>query len=93
MPTDWTAIIVGKISPYIDVDSEDDTYRHQSEETLGQELMYASHLNLCAVLIPLSSAKHSNLARIICTKITSMYSYQVRHLSFIIQFWFTMLIA
>ncbi|KAK3907651.1 Protein arginine N-methyltransferase 5 [Frankliniella fusca] len=75
--SDWTNMIVGKISPYIDVDSEDCTYRRQSEELLAQEMTYASHLNLCAITIQLTSINNVNLARRLYSKIVSPYSYQV----------------
>lgn len=71
-------MIVGKMSPYIDVDCDDTTFRRQSEETLAQEMTYASHLNLCAITVTLTSPNHVNLARILFSKVSSAYSYQVR---------------
>lgn len=42
---------VGKISSWIDLDSEDDAVRSDSEITLKQEVAWASHLSLqvCSV--------------------------------------------
>lgn len=70
-------MIVGKISPYIDVDSEDQVFRRQCEEALLQELTFASHLNLCAISVTLTSMNHINLARALFSKVMSPYSYQV----------------
>lgn len=71
-------MIVGKISPYIDVDSSDLTFRRQSEAALAQEMTYASHLNLCAIAVQLTSGNQVNLARALFSKIMSPYSYQVQ---------------
>ncbi|KAJ1523643.1 hypothetical protein ONE63_001486 [Megalurothrips usitatus] len=75
--SDWSTMIVGKISPYIDVDSEDAIYRRQSEEALAQEMTYASHLNLCAMIVPLTSINQTNLARTIFSKVVGVFSYQI----------------
>ncbi|CAJ1973794.1 unnamed protein product [Sphenostylis stenocarpa] len=42
----------GKISSRIDLDSEDETLRRDSETTLKQEIAWASHLSLQACLLP-----------------------------------------
>ena len=39
-------MLSGKISSWIDLDSEDDTLREDSEIALKQELTWASHLSL-----------------------------------------------
>lgn len=39
-------MLSGKISSWIDLDSEDDTLREDSEIALKQELAWASHLSL-----------------------------------------------
>lgn len=75
--SDWTNMIVGKISPYIDVDSEDQVYRRQCEEALLQEMTFASHLNLCAISVRLTSINHINLARALFSKVMNPYSYQI----------------
>ncbi|KAL5074258.1 hypothetical protein RYX36_013242 [Vicia faba] len=51
-PSQWSSHVVGKISSWIDLDSEDETVRIDSETTLRQELAWASHLSLQASLLP-----------------------------------------
>ncbi|KAL6544219.1 Protein arginine N-methyltransferase 5 [Orobanche gracilis] len=46
-PSQWS-----KISSWIDLDSEDETLRKDSEITLKQEIAWASHLSLQACLLP-----------------------------------------
>jgi protein arginine N-methyltransferase 5 len=45
-PSQWSSHIVGKISEWIDLDSEDAQLRLDSELTLKQEIAWASHLSL-----------------------------------------------
>jgi len=61
--SEWASLVVGKISDWIDLDAEDDNLRFLSEKALLQELDFAVHLSLPAVLIPLKSRKCANLAR------------------------------
>ncbi|XP_057434586.1 protein arginine N-methyltransferase 1.5 [Lotus japonicus] len=51
-PSQWSSHVVGKISSWIDLDSEDKTLRIDSETTLKQEIAWASHLSLQACLLP-----------------------------------------
>ncbi|TKY74651.1 arginine N-methyltransferase 1.5 [Spatholobus suberectus] len=51
-PSQWSSHVVGKISSWIDLDSEDETLRIDSETTLKQEIAWASHLSLQACLLP-----------------------------------------
>ncbi|KAL1300920.1 hypothetical protein AAHE18_18G215700 [Arachis hypogaea] len=51
-PSQWSSHVVGKISSWIDLDSEDETIRMDSETTLKQEIAWASHLSLQACLLP-----------------------------------------
>jgi protein arginine N-methyltransferase 5 len=48
-----------------------------SSQALDQELTFANHLGVPAVLIPLRSAECCNLARIVNTHILAGHSYQV----------------
>lgn len=74
---DWNNLIVGKLSPYINVDSEDPVVRKQSEEALNQELAYASHLGLPAIMFTLRGNDQTNLARILHNKMQAGSTYQV----------------
>ncbi|KAF5456626.1 hypothetical protein F2P56_026091 [Juglans regia] len=51
-PSQWSSHVVGKVSPWIDLDSEDEILRIDSETTLKQEIAWASHLSLQACLLP-----------------------------------------
>ncbi|GMY17782.1 protein arginine N-methyltransferase 1.5 isoform X1 [Fagus crenata] len=51
-PSQWSSHVVGKISSWIDLDSEDEILRMDSEITLKQEIAWASHLSLQACLLP-----------------------------------------
>ncbi|KAL3645838.1 Protein arginine N-methyltransferase 5 [Castilleja foliolosa] len=51
-PSQWSSHVVGKISSWLDLDSEDETLRKDSEVALKQEIAWASHLSLQACLLP-----------------------------------------
>ncbi|KAJ6811382.1 protein arginine N-methyltransferase 5 isoform X1 [Iris pallida] len=51
-PSQWSSHVVGKISSWIDLDSEDEELRMDSEIALKQEIAWASHLSLQACLLP-----------------------------------------
>ncbi|CAK9828995.1 Protein arginine N-methyltransferase 5 [Anthophora retusa] len=76
--SDWNTLIIGKLSPYIKVDSPNPILRKNSEEALNQELALASHLGLVGVTFKLSKGikENINLAKIICDKVTSTCSLQ-----------------
>ncbi|XP_048331972.1 protein arginine N-methyltransferase 1.5 [Ziziphus jujuba] len=63
-PSQWSRHVVGKISSWIDLDSEDEILRADSETTLKQEISWASHLSLQACLLPAPKGKScGNYAR------------------------------
>ncbi|PKU63943.1 protein arginine N-methyltransferase 5 isoform X1 [Dendrobium catenatum] len=51
-PAQWSSHVVGKISSWIDLDSEDEKLRMDSETALKQEISWASHLSVQACLLP-----------------------------------------
>lgn len=71
--SDWNNLIIGKFSPFINVDSTNSIIRKNSEETLNQELSLASHFGLSGITFKLKHGidKNLNLARIISDKITN----------------------
>jgi len=75
--SDWNSLVVGRLSPTIDVDSEVEHVRKNSESRLMQELKYASHLGLPAIQLKLCGLKHTNLARILSNYITKGANFQV----------------
>ncbi|CAG9761607.1 unnamed protein product [Ceutorhynchus assimilis] len=62
---EWNRLILGELSTSTDVDSEDIEIQKSSRATLEQELGFASHLGLPAILIYLTKPKNIQLARII----------------------------
>uniref|UniRef100_A0A9J8CMW4 Protein arginine N-methyltransferase 5 n=2 Tax=Cyprinus carpio TaxID=7962 RepID=A0A9J8CMW4_CYPCA len=66
---DWNTLIVGKLSPWIETDSELTTERRNSEEALVQELNFCAYLGLPAFMIPLRGPHCANLARILLNHI------------------------
>ncbi|KNA06780.1 hypothetical protein SOVF_177920 isoform A [Spinacia oleracea] len=51
-PAQWSSHVVGKLSSWIDLDSDDEILRRDSEICLKQEVAWASHLSLQACLLP-----------------------------------------
>ncbi|XP_067931208.1 protein arginine N-methyltransferase 5-like [Watersipora subatra] len=62
---DWSSVVVGKISPWLQLDSDVPDIRKNSELALKRELDWSSHLSLPAVIIELRSSRCYNLARAI----------------------------
>jgi len=75
--TDWNRLIVGKLTPLVDVDSEIEHVAANSKAMLNQELGFASHLGLPAVMLKLVKGKNINLASILYNKLISGANYQV----------------
>ena len=75
--SDWGSLVVGRASYTIDVDSKIQHARHNSEARLLQELKYASHLGLPAVMVTLHGRNHFNLARIVSNYIVKGASFQM----------------
>uniref|UniRef100_A0A8D3C2V9 Protein arginine N-methyltransferase 5 n=1 Tax=Scophthalmus maximus TaxID=52904 RepID=A0A8D3C2V9_SCOMX len=61
---DWNTLIVGKLSQWIDADSEIKTERRNSEAALAQELNFSAYLGLPVLMIPLKGPHNANLARV-----------------------------
>ena len=58
--------IVGKISPWIRPDSSNPRLKRDSEAALRQELEWAAHLNLQAVILPTPlTLDNANYARVL----------------------------
>ncbi|XP_039019982.1 protein arginine N-methyltransferase 1.5-like isoform X1 [Hibiscus syriacus] len=63
-PSQWSSHVVGKINSWIDLDSEDEIVRMDSETTLKQEIAWATHLSIQACLLPSpKGASCANYAR------------------------------
>ena len=61
----WSSQVVGKTSPWIDPDAASRPLRRDSEAALRQELAWAAHLSLHAVLLPPPALKAANYARLV----------------------------
>ncbi|XP_024033829.1 protein arginine N-methyltransferase 1.5 isoform X3 [Citrus clementina] len=77
-PSQWSSHVVGKISSWIDLDSEDEILRMDSETTLKQEISWASHLSLQACLLPSpKGASCANYARCVNQILQSLNNMQL----------------
>lgn len=69
--TDWNRLIVGKINSVIDVDSEVESYRQSSKILLTQELGFANHLGLPAIMLYLRRKSNPMLAHMLFNLFTA----------------------
>lgn len=69
--------ILGKLSLNINVDSEIDNVRRKSELLLHQELGFAGHLGLPALMLHLFQPINANLAHILYNKFINGANYQM----------------
>lgn len=77
-PSQWGSHVVGKISSWIDLDSEDEILRLDSEIALKQEIAWASHLSLQACLLPSPRGDScGNYARCVNQILQSLNSMQL----------------
>ncbi|GAQ92994.1 Skb1 methyltransferase [Klebsormidium nitens] len=51
-PSQWSSHVVGKVAPWLDLDGGDPGVARDSETALKQQLSWATHLSLQAVLLP-----------------------------------------
>ncbi|KAL4657197.1 protein arginine N-methyltransferase 5 [Arapaima gigas] len=68
---DWNTLIVGKLSPWIQTDSEVETERRNSEAALVQELNFSAYLGLPAFMVSLKGPRCANLARVLLNHINT----------------------
>lgn len=66
---EWYSRFIFKITESIDCDSQDDSVRIRSEQTLAQELSLAEHYNTGNILVKLKSGNNVNLARLLSKSI------------------------
>jgi protein arginine N-methyltransferase 5 len=48
----WTTSVVGKLSPWLNLDSSIPQVRKASEKAFAQEMAWASHLSVPAIMLP-----------------------------------------
>jgi len=75
--SDWSSLVVGRLGHSINVDSSIQHIRQNSEARLTEELRYATHLGMPAVMIILTGDEHTNLARMISNHIAKGATMQV----------------
>lgn len=75
--SDWSRYVVGKLSPNLNLDSEIPSIRKRSKTLLLQELGFASHLGLPALLLKLPQAINTNLAQVLNSRILQGANYQI----------------
>lgn len=83
---DWNRLIVGKAASDIQVDSEVEHIRRRSRVELLQEIGFASHLSLAALLIKLTQRNNQNLASILYNRIVAGITFQVSNYLWYTQF-------
>ncbi|XP_045761117.1 protein arginine N-methyltransferase 5 [Maniola jurtina] len=72
-PQDWNSRIVGRLSHYLDPDSESPVVRQRHEDCLNEELAYCRGLGLSALMLNLHSRNVNNLARNLHTYLESSH--------------------
>lgn len=75
----WSSCVVGRVSPWIAVDSLDASVAHASEVALKQELAWATHLTVPAALLPAMGPRNASLARCISQVLVQAPSIKVAH--------------
>jgi len=75
--SDWSSLVVGKVSPWINVDSKCELTRKNSELAMKQELNFATHLSTPAIMLKLRGPENINLARIINSTILGTHVQQI----------------
>lgn len=74
---DWSSLVTLRISKWIDVDSPVESFRKTCEKVLYQELSYASHVGVPAVILDVRSRRCVNLARMLHNYIMASTAYQL----------------
>lgn len=63
--TNWSQLIVGRTSQWLDLDHPDFKTRCAHEKIFREELEFMSHMNIPAVQVSLTSSNCENLARVL----------------------------
>eukprot|EP01114_Cavostelium_apophysatum_P020862 TRINITY_DN7112_c0_g1_i1.p1 TRINITY_DN7112_c0_g1~~TRINITY_DN7112_c0_g1_i1.p1 ORF type:complete len:622 (+),score=146.02 TRINITY_DN7112_c0_g1_i1:52-1917(+) len=73
----WSSVVVGKISTWLQLDSPIEKTRKNARKVLQQELSWASHLSLPAVLLPPPTFNSANYAQIVNQTLQSLLYMQI----------------
>ncbi|XP_017782552.1 PREDICTED: protein arginine N-methyltransferase 5 [Nicrophorus vespilloides] len=74
---DWNKLIVCRLSKQFQIDSEIENIREHDKKLLSQELGFACHLYIPAILIKLVQRDNKNLAHLLNCKLQAGASFQV----------------
>uniref|UniRef100_A0A6P7GRP9 Protein arginine N-methyltransferase n=1 Tax=Diabrotica virgifera virgifera TaxID=50390 RepID=A0A6P7GRP9_DIAVI len=75
--SDWGRLVVGQLTPTIDLDSEVEHIREHSKMIFEEELGFASHLGVPAIWLTLTKPDNVQLARVLHSKLVSGFNYSV----------------
>ena len=75
--SDWSSLVVGKLSPWIKVDSKCDRIRANSMAAFKQELAFALHLSLPAICIRLTSCENMQLSQLLNFALLNTHVQQI----------------
>jgi len=74
----WSTAIVGEISKWIDPDAKDASSRQNAEAVLKEELLWASHLSVGAIVLPTPKIDSYNYANCINSHVVRNSNFWVR---------------
>ena len=76
---EWSGRILGRVTPWLDVDSPTDFVRKESAASFVQEVSWAAHLGLTAVMLPtpLRPDRLANFATLTQKALDTLHSSQV----------------
>ena len=74
----WSSCVVGKLSEWLNLDSADLSVRTASEKAFKQEMAFASHLSVPAVLAPPPTFASFNYAHLMNQTLQSSSFIHVR---------------
>ncbi|XP_042862384.1 protein arginine N-methyltransferase 5-like isoform X2 [Penaeus japonicus] len=77
--SEWNSLIVGRLSPcpILNLESSNNSLRQNSENTVTQELTFAAHLGLPAIMFTLTTDRCCNIARLVHNRVVQGVCYQV----------------
>ena len=75
--SDWSSLVVGKISSWINVDSKCPKTQHDSILAIKQELSFACHLSLPAVMVRIKGHANIQLTQIINDTLLNTHIQQI----------------
>ena len=75
--SDWSSLVVGKLSPWIRVDSKCEHLRERSIAAFKQELAFSLHLSLPAICIKLTGSNNMHLSQMLNNALLNTHVQQI----------------